>query len=218
MGQASHCACEKVQIGTVNGPFASCRVPRASHDMAWHRPITDDGFWCTKGEIGAWPLTTPSGASRRRIQDAEANHFGVSRQAAARRYIDIVAEQVAVVFSHDNRMRYAAGAECPNLMSHPGDPMPSLPAASDSDQFSGTEEDHPADCLPNPREQGTCSQALEYALFLAIDFGCFGCLGAEFPAFSRKNDFPERRAARRELPAPPDHLAPMACHETGPNA
>lgn len=115
-----------------------------------HRPITSTGFVCTTQDMGH-PLRR--GAHLRQEQEANAfaiellapekliqsylrdpadleaalrmsDRFKISREAAARRYVALHEECLAVVFSKDDRVRYVEkGDRFPRITVWVGDPL-----------------------------------------------------------------------------------------------
>jgi len=122
----------------------------------WHQPREGDRFFCSKEDMWrAWPgkmdratrmeveanqfsaeLLMPrerfsrairkhAGADLGRVTEL-ATDYGTSKEATARRYVDLHEEPLAVVFSKNGRIRYShRGQDFPFLEGSPGAQLPS---------------------------------------------------------------------------------------------
>jgi hypothetical protein len=123
----------------------------------WHRATSPEGFRCTRadmlvreGDRADWygrqegeantfaiELLAPrrralrflEGVAHIRGAMAMADAFDISREAAARHYVSLHQETLAVLFSSDGRFRYAEFSKTfPRLCLRKGDSMPALPS------------------------------------------------------------------------------------------
>lgn len=155
----------------------------------WHRPTSPDGFHCTRQDMSiisslelsrhvrqeaeanefAIELLAPRGQLKRylagepdldRVLEMNTD-LGISKQAAARRYVDVNPSECAVVFSKTGRFRfYSASRDFPSLKFRKGDALPDFPAGSSPGVPSAIEEVEPADWLIKPRGASLTAQTL----------------------------------------------------------
>ncbi len=91
-----------------------------------------------------------------------ARDFDISREAAARRYVDLHPEAVAIAFSHAGKLRYWAGSLGNRRGAiASGDRVPQLPAPRNGERLSGVEEADPSDWLGEPDPGSACRQPPE---------------------------------------------------------
>ena len=77
-----------------------------------------------------------------------ASDLEISREAAGRRYVDLLPSSVAIAFSHAGNLRYWAGSLGDRRRAVArGDTMPPLPGSRNGTSLSGVEEADPADWL-----------------------------------------------------------------------
>jgi hypothetical protein len=143
----------------------------------WHAPTSEEGFRCrrqdmicdrpdssdrhvrqeTEANVFAIELLAPLRSIRPYLRNepdlaavvAMADELEVSKEAAARRYVSLHPETLAVVFSRDHRILYATRSrEFPWLSLHRNLPMPALPQRDDG--LSEMEETDPADWIARP--------------------------------------------------------------------
>ena len=106
---------------------------------------------------------------------AMAQTFGISREASARRYNDLLERPTAIVFTHDNRVRYTQRDNgFPVLAVRHGDAAPVTPPAADGSGLSAHEEGDPLDWFAPGHRQPLVVQTLHqqkgYAMtLLALD-------------------------------------------------
>lgn len=155
----------------------------------WHRPTSPDGFQCTRNDMSiinssernrhirqeteanefAIELLAPRGRLKRylagepdldRVLEMNTD-LVISKQAAARRYVDLHTSDCAVVFSKTGRFRfYSASRDFPSLKLRKGDALPDFPAGSSRGVPSDIEEVEPADWLTKPRGTSLTAQTL----------------------------------------------------------
>jgi hypothetical protein len=102
-----------------------------------------------------------------------ANACDVSREAAARRYVELHDAAIAIAFSHEGRLRYwAAQPEFPRAAIRNADPMPDLPQRCPHTGLGDLEDADPADWLLKPDGAGVTIQTLHqqggFAMTLVI--------------------------------------------------
>ena len=92
---------------------------------------------------------------------AAARAFDVSREAAARRYVELHEASIAVAFSENGGLRYWARChEFPRPVTSRGQPMPALPQARMGSPLSDLESGDPDDWLSKPGERSVTVQTL----------------------------------------------------------
>ncbi|SLN72126.1 ImmA/IrrE family metallo-endopeptidase [Oceanibacterium hippocampi] len=92
---------------------------------------------------------------------ALASAFDISREAAARRYLERHAGRLAVIFSEQGRLRYfRRGRGFPYIALEAGQSLPHLPGATRGERSSELEEVDPADWLARPGVTRLRAQAL----------------------------------------------------------
>ena len=155
----------------------------------WHRPTSQDGFQCTRQDMSiinssernhhirqeaeanefAIELLAPKGRLKHHLAGEpdldrvlEMNTgLVISKQAAARRYVDLHPSDCAVVFSKTGRFRfYSASRDFPSLKLRKGDALPDFPAGSSLGVPSDIEEVEPADWLMKPQGASLTAQTL----------------------------------------------------------
>lgn len=141
----------------------------------WHLPTAPSGFWCNRSDFRAGArekdrhrrqeaqanlfaieLLAPRDRLRQYLVGAPdltkalemSDSLDISREAAARRYVELHVEQLAVVFSHDGRVVYTDHQEAfPRLSVRPRGIVPELPARSGRATLSDIEEADAAEWL-----------------------------------------------------------------------
>ena len=153
---------------------------------AWHEPTVAHGFQCSREDMietdasasdrhrrqeaeaneFAIELLAPSARMRPYIETpadlkhalAMARDLDISREAAARRFVALHDEPLAVVFVNNGQLRYAEpGAEFPRLSIAKGQPVPFLPKRIGAGALSEMEEVDAIDWLQRP--DGVCLSA-----------------------------------------------------------
>jgi len=165
----------------------------------WHRPTSQDGFRCSRSDMSVAAVKDQNRhmrqeaeantfsiellAPQKRVEqflgdDADlervlalAIEFDISKEAAARRYIALHQETLAVVFSKDSRFSYVVRANgFPWLYLRKGSPMPFLPPPNGNGSLSAIEVADPEDWLEQPNVTSLTVQTLHqqdgYALTL----------------------------------------------------
>ncbi|MCC0052430.1 MAG: ImmA/IrrE family metallo-endopeptidase [Rhodobiaceae bacterium] len=153
-----------------------------------HSPTTEVGFACTADDLGlprrsgrdliqeqeantfAIEVLTPRNSLApflRKAADLDhalalAERFDISREAAARRYVALHQERLAVVFSKEGRVRYVEkGADFPATTMWTGDTLGHLHARDrDVGELTTLDEADPADWLKRPRGWAVFAQML----------------------------------------------------------
>lgn len=134
-----------------------------------HRPTFPEGFWCSRRDMTENELNSTSLhrrqeaeancfaiellAPRSRIKKhlrgdpdlasvvSMGTDLDISKEAAARRYVECHGETLAVVFSHHGRLLYwGKSRDFPVLAIRQADPLPELPENADSSGLSAVEE------------------------------------------------------------------------------
>ncbi len=152
----------------------------------WHESSSPRGFQCSRQDMMetkacandlhrrqeaeanefAIELLAPSARIRPYIETpadlkqalAIARDLDISREAAARRYVALHDERLAVVFVSNGQLRYAeSGAEFPHLSIAKGQPVPFLPTRIGAGTLSEMEEVDGVDWLQRP--DGACVSA-----------------------------------------------------------
>jgi hypothetical protein len=106
---------------------------------------------------------------------ALSDELGLSREAGARRYVQLHEEPAALVFSAEGIVRYIErNSAFPFLSCWPGQLLPPLPSAADESRLSAYEECASGDWLTRPGRDAlivqTLSQRHGYAItLLAFD-------------------------------------------------
>jgi len=155
----------------------------------WHRPTAPDGFWCSRGDMiesdrkshsphrrqeaeanaFAIELLAPRTQLRSHISGgpdlcrvlAISGDFDISREAAARRYVNLHDGLVAAVFSKDGGFLYAEWHEgFPWLGLRRGQPLPSPPTHPPGHRVSPWDEAAPEDWLSGERAVDLAVQTL----------------------------------------------------------
>ncbi len=154
----------------------------------WHQPTSPNGFWCSRSDMTAADLRssdryfrqeaeansfaiellTPRGRLRRYLTGetdlhnmlAIAKEFDISREAAARRYVSLHDDNLAVVFSRNGKFMYAQRSKAfPSLCLSKGGTMPLL-LKSSGDVLSDPEETPTDDWLSRPQGVELTAQTL----------------------------------------------------------
>lgn len=153
-----------------------------------HRPTAQDGFRCTqrdmvdpKGDerhlrqereanVFAIELLAPRSLLAPRLsRPADLEHVlaisderDISREAAARRYVSLHHECLAVAFSREGKIRYIEkGKEFPSTRVWIGDPVPQLPGSPpDEDHVTSLDEASAGVWLANPNTRTLFAQTL----------------------------------------------------------
>lgn len=153
-----------------------------------HRPTASDGFRCTKLDMGdprgderhvrqereanvfAIELLAPRSLLVPRLaRPADLEHIvaiseerDISREAAARRYVSLHRECLAVVFSREGKIRYIdKGKEFPSTRVWIGDPVPQLPESPpDDDRVTSLDEVSAGVWLTYPNTRTLFAQTL----------------------------------------------------------
>lgn len=146
---------------------------------AWHEPTVAQGFQCSRQDMReskksandrhlrqeaeanefAIELLAPSSRVRPYVETpadlkhalAMARDLDISREAAARRFVALHEEPLAVVFVNNGLLRYAEpGAEFPGLSIAKAQPVPFLPTRIGAGTLSEMEEIDAVDWLQRP--------------------------------------------------------------------
>jgi hypothetical protein len=89
------------------------------------------------------------------------DEFDISREAAARRYVELHAEPLAVVFSHNGVLAYSDWSpEFPHMCLDRRQALPTLPSASGTSRLSGLEAVDASDWLYWPNSAQVWAQTL----------------------------------------------------------
>ena len=157
---------------------------------SWHQPTSPTGFWCSRSDMTAADLRsrdrylrqeaeanrfaiellTPRRRLRRYVIGepdlqqvlAMSEEFYISREAAARRYVSIHHDSIAVVFSNDGKLRYAERSETfPSLCLTTGTSLPSLDQHAGGTGLSDPEETPADQWLSRPRGVELTAQTLQ---------------------------------------------------------
>ncbi len=145
----------------------------------WHRPTSDHGFECSRQDMHINNVND-SDTHRRQEAEANAfaiellapltltvsyllgppdlqnvwsmfQNLKISKAAAARRYVSLHDQCLALVFSHQNKFMFAdRNPEFPWIDLTEGQSLPNLPAASDDTAISDIEEGDHQDWFSNP--------------------------------------------------------------------
>lgn len=151
-----------------------------------HRPTSEYGFDCTADDMSAprrrgrrqqqereantfaIEVLTPRRLLARHLKAAAeldhalevAQRFGVSREAAVRRYVSLHSECLAAVFSRDGRIRYIDKAdEFPRTLVWTGDPLPASIGLQGT-SLTRLYEVNPAAWLARPERHAVFAQTL----------------------------------------------------------
>jgi Zn-dependent peptidase ImmA (M78 family) len=82
---------------------------------------------------------------------AAATDLDISREAAARRYVELCEQPIAVVFGHNDHIRYIdADPAFPKVRYRKGDPLPFCEASPDHTGLTGHVQSEPRDWLTRP--------------------------------------------------------------------
>jgi hypothetical protein len=77
-----------------------------------------------------------------------AENLDISKEAAARRYVELCEQPIAVVFGHKGNVAYfERHPEFPFVSCRKGDPLPSCETLGDAKGFTGHIQAHPSDWL-----------------------------------------------------------------------
>jgi hypothetical protein len=146
----------------------------------WHRPTSPGGFQCSRADMietdsasknrhrrqeaeanrFAIELLAPRAKTKQYLRGAAdlrhvlamADAFDISRAAAARRYVELHGDALAVVFSRNNRFLYADRTQgFPNLCLGRGPAVPRLPSGDAAGSLSVAEEMDSEDWLAASR-------------------------------------------------------------------
>jgi hypothetical protein len=104
-----------------------------------------------------------------------ADQLDLSKEACARRYVELLEQPTALVFSQNSLVRYVErNDEFPLMNCRPKDRLPPVPPSEDHDGLSAHVEADPRDWLARPRHNSlvmqTLSQSAGYAItLLAVD-------------------------------------------------
>lgn len=102
-----------------------------------------------------------------------ASDFDISKAAAARRYVALHDESLAIVFSRNGMVRYTeARGDFPSWSLWKGDRIPDLPCATDGAALSAMEEVDPTDWLLGGGKVELFAQALRQADGFAMTLLC----------------------------------------------
>jgi Zn-dependent peptidase ImmA (M78 family) len=190
----------------------------------WHRPTSPNGLWCSREDmtlreskdqnrhwrqeaeanIFAIELLVPRRRVRRYVAGAPdlervlemATVFDISREASARRYVSLHADNLAAVFSKEGRIRYIDRPNSfPWLSLRKDDLLPELPKPGGADLLSPIEEADPSDWLDRPRDVNLTVQTLHqqngFAITLlgaeALDEDCDDGIDDTVERFARQN-------------------------------
>lgn len=166
----------------------------------WHWPVEEGGFLCSRHDMVAprgaethrrqereantfsIELLTPRSMLRPHLSPeadlrhvvAMADRFDISKEAAARRYVELHDERIAIVFAVDDRIRYVARSEgFPRLARWMGDPVIEMPQRpSDASGLSGLDEVNANLWLAHPGGIELYAQALyqseQYAMVMLV--------------------------------------------------
>jgi hypothetical protein len=165
----------------------------------WHEPTSPEGFHCSRqdmietdgfgrdrhrrqeaeaNEFAIELLAPPArvapyvdGSADLKQALAMAKNLDISREAAARRYVALHEERLAVAFVKDEHLRYVElGAEFPRLSISKGQPIPFLPRGSGSGALSAFEEIDAVDWLKRTNAASLSAQVFRqrdgYAILL----------------------------------------------------
>jgi hypothetical protein len=145
----------------------------------WHEPTSSDGFQCSRQDMLVTKAASTNRHRRQEAEanefaielfappprvapfidsDAHLKHalamaaeLDISREAAARRFVALHEERLAIVFAHKGFVRYAeSNTEFPRLAVSKDAPIPYLPRYSRSGTLSEFEEVDPVDWLRRP--------------------------------------------------------------------
>jgi hypothetical protein len=114
--------------------------------------------WQQESEANRFAIELLAPASRVRpyvkgIPDIEkvialAANLDISKEAAARRYVELCEQPIAVVFGHKGNVAYfERHPEFPSVSCHRGDPLPSCETSADAKGLTGHIQAHPSDWL-----------------------------------------------------------------------
>jgi hypothetical protein len=161
----------------------------------WHMPPLKTGFACTQvdmiisfpqdryyrqeAEANAFSieLLTPRNQLARYLRESAnlehaleiASAFDISKESAARRYIGLHHDCLALVVSHDEKVRYfERNGTFPRLCLGKGDSMPALPPPKGGQSLSAIEETHPSSWLTKADGIGMFIQSLHQQNGFAI--------------------------------------------------
>ena len=165
----------------------------------WHKPPLETGFACTQEDMIIWfpgdryyrqeaeanafsiELLTPRKQLARYLRESAnlehaldiASAFDISKESAARRYVGLHHDCLALVVSHNEKVRYfERNATFPHLCLEKGDSVPALPPPKGGQSVSAIEETEPSDWLTRRNEMGLFVQSLHqqrgFALSLLI--------------------------------------------------
>jgi hypothetical protein len=92
---------------------------------------------------------------------AVAEHLDISKEAAARRYVELYERPIAVAFGHDDIVRYVErDLDFPFVSCRKGDPLPSCQTTPDANGLTGHMQSEPRDWLAHLPQRELLTQRL----------------------------------------------------------